>query len=146
MTTARVVKAFKVRTSIRAKPELVWALLTDAQGYVRWNNSVQRVEGVIALGHQVTVYPKTQSGRAFPVRVVEFQPPRRMVWTAGMPFALFKGERTFLLTAGVNGEVEFFVIEEYTGLMASWIVRSIPDLQPAFDEFANDLKHAAETI
>jgi hypothetical protein len=34
--------------------------------------------------------------------------------------------------------------EEYTGSMAPLIVRSIPDLQPAFDEFAGDLKRAAE--
>ena len=34
--------------------------------------------------------------------------------------------------------------EEYTGILAPLVVRSIPDLQPAFDEFANDLKRAAE--
>jgi len=34
--------------------------------------------------------------------------------------------------------------EEYSGLMAPMITRSIPDLQPAFDEFAHDLKRAAE--
>lgn len=61
-----------------------------------------------------------------------------------MPLGLFKGERTFTLTPGVNGEVEFVMREEYTGLMAPLISRSIPDLQPAFDEFASDLKHAAE--
>ncbi|MGB7219848.1 MAG: SRPBCC domain-containing protein [Vicinamibacterales bacterium] len=137
-------KAYVVTTSIRATPERVWALLTDAAGYVRWNNTVQKVDGKIALGERLTVHPKINPGRAFPVKVAEFQPTRRMVWIGRMPLGLFKGERTFTLTPGVNGEVEFVMREEYTGLMAPLISRSIPDLQPAFDEFARDLKHAAE--
>jgi hypothetical protein len=137
-------KAFAVRTSIRATPERIWALLTDASGYTRWNHTVDKVDGTIALGERVTVHPKINPGRAFPVKVVEFEPSRRMTWTGGMPLGLFKGERVFTLTPGANGQVEFSMREEYSGLMAPLIVRSIPDLQPAFDEFASDLKRAAE--
>ena len=50
----------------------------------------------------------------------------------------------FLLTPAATGEVEFSMREEYTGLLVPLIARSIPDLQPAFDEFARDLKRAAE--
>jgi hypothetical protein len=137
-------KAFAVKTSIRATPERIWALLTDAGGYTRWNNTVEKVDGTIALGQRVTVRPKINPGRAFPLKVAEFEPSRRMVWTGGMPLGLFKGERTFTLEPGSNGVVEFSMREEYTGLMAPLIGRSIPDLQPAFDEFASDLKRAAE--
>jgi uncharacterized protein YndB with AHSA1/START domain len=136
-------KAFAVKTSIRATPERIWSLLTDAAGYTRWNHTVEKVEGKIALGERVTVRPKINPGRAFPVKVTEFETPRRMVWTGGMPLGLFKGERTFTLTPGSKG-VEFSMREEYTGLMAPLIGRSIPDLQPAFDEFASDLRRAAE--
>ena len=137
-------KSFSVRTLIRATPERIWALLTDAAGYTRWNNTVNKVEGKIVPGGSVTVHPKINPGRAFPVKVTEFEPSRRMVWTGGMPLGIFKGERTFTLEPGSNGEVEFSMREEYTGLMAPLIGRSIPDLQPAFDEFASDLKRAAE--
>ncbi len=34
--------------------------------------------------------------------------------------------------------------EEFTGLLAPLITKSIPDLQPAFDEFVHCLKTAAE--
>src|SRR5580693_2733658 len=111
-------KAFSVKTSIRATPERIWALLTDAAGYVRWNNTVQRVEGKIAPGERITVHAKINSGRVFPVKVAEFQAPRRMVWTGGMPLGLFKGVRTFTLTASANGEVDFSMREEYTGPLA----------------------------
>lgn len=60
-----------------------------------------------------------------------------------MPLGLFKGERTFTLASRNNGDVEFSMREEYTGLLAPLIGRSIPDLQPAFDQFASDLKRAA---
>ena len=70
-------KTFAVKTTIRATPERVWKLLTDAPGYPRWNNTVQKVEGRIALGQRVTVHPKINAGRAFPVTVAEFQPLRR---------------------------------------------------------------------
>ena len=49
-----------------------------------------------------------------------------------------------MLTAGSNGDVEFSMREVYGGVMAPLIGRSIPDLQPAFEEFASDLKRAAE--
>jgi len=137
-------KAFAVKISIRATPERIWALLTDAAGYTRWNHTVEKVDGKIAPGERVSVHPKINAGRAFPVKVAEFEPPRRMVWTGGMPMGLFKGVRTFALNPRPNGEVEFSMREEYTGLLAPLIGRSIPDLQPAFDEFANDLKRAAE--
>ena len=124
-------KVFAVRTSIRATPDRIWALLTDAAGYTRWNNTVERVDGRIAQGERVTVRPKVNPGRAFPVTVTELEPSRRMVWTGGIPFGLFKGERTFTLKPGSDGAVEFSMREEYTGLMAPLIGRSIPDFQPA---------------
>lgn len=138
-------KSFAVTTSIQASPEAVWTLLTDASGYVRWNNTVEKVDGRIAPGESVTVHPKINPGRAFPVIVSEFQPVRRMAWTGAMPLGLFKGERIFLLTPQPGGRVEFSMREVYTGWLAWLIGKSIPDLQPAFDEFASDLKRASET-
>ena len=137
-------KAFAAKTSIRATPERIWALLTYAAGYPRWNNTVEKVAGLIARGERVTVHPKINPGRVFPIKVTAYEPPYRMVWTGGMPLGLFTGERTFTLQPGSDGDVEFSMREEYTGLMAPLIGRSIPDLQPAFNEFASDLKRAAE--
>jgi hypothetical protein len=138
-------KSFAVSTKIRATPERIWNLLTDAGGYVRWNNTVDRVEGAIAPGGRVTVYAKINPGRAFPLKVTSFDSPRTMVWSGGMPLGLFRGERTFTLVPAADGAVAFTMREVYSGLMAPLITRSIPDLQPAFDEFAACLKKAAES-
>ncbi|MEP7347020.1 MAG: SRPBCC domain-containing protein [Gemmatimonadaceae bacterium] len=137
-------KSFATRTTIRATPESVWRILTDAPSYPTWNSTVTRVDGQIALGEKVTVHVKVAPGRAFPVKVVTFEAPRRMVWSGGMPFGLFKGERTYELRPNDAGSVEFAMREEYSGLLSPLITKSIPDLQPAFDEFAACLKARAE--
>ena len=139
-------KAFSVKTSIRSTPERIWALLTDAAQYPSWNNTVDKVEGTIAPGETIKVHAKLSPGRVFPVKVAEFAPGRRMVWSSGMPLGLFKGARTYTLTPKAGGMVEFSMREEFTGLLAPLITKSIPDMQPAFDEFAMNLKQAAEKI
>lgn len=138
-------KKFAVRISIRATPQRIWALLTDAGGYPRWNRTVSKVEGTIAPGGRVTLHATASPGRAFPLKVTGFEEPRRMVWTGGMPLGFFKGERTFQLEARADGEVEFSMCEEFSGLLSPLISRSIPDLEPSFDEFARNLKQAAES-
>lgn len=131
---------------IQAAPEAIWQVLTDASAYPQWNTTVTRVDGTIALGQKVTVHAKVAPGRAFPVKVVAMEAPRRMVWSGGMPLGLFKGERVFALEPKAGGGVEFTMREDYSGLLAPLITKSIPDLQPAFDEFAACLKARAERI
>ena len=137
-------KSFATAITIRARPETIWALLTDAAGYPQWNSTVERIAGRIAPGETVTVHAKATPGRAFPVRVTAFAPPQKMMWSGGMPLGLFTGRRSFTLTPAPGGEVTFAMREEFSGLLAPLITRSIPDLQPMFDAFAADLKRRAE--
>jgi hypothetical protein len=137
-------KSFSTTTLIHAAPEAVWRVLTDACRWTEWNTTIDKIEGRIAPGEKVTVQVKINPGRAFPVTVSEFVPNERMVWTGGMPLGLFKGVRTYTLTPRDKDATEFAMREEYSGLMAPLIGKSIPDLQPAFDEFAAALKKAAE--
>jgi uncharacterized protein YndB with AHSA1/START domain len=136
-------KSFATEIAINAPADTVWALLADAAGYPAWNTTVDRVEGTIAAGERITVHARINPGRTFPVKVTAFAAPTRMVWTGGMPLGLFSGERTFTLTATDAGIV-FAMREEYRGPLAGLIGRSIPDLQPAFDEFGACLKRRAE--
>jgi hypothetical protein len=87
---------------------------------------------------------KANPGRAFPVKVTELSPTRRMTWSGGMPLGLFKGVRTFTLAPEGNGTTRFTMREEYTGPLLPLIWRSMPDLGPSFRQFANGLKERAE--
>ena len=137
-------KTFQASTSIRATPEAIWEILTNASQYTAWNTTLDKVEGRIAPGEKVTLHAKLSPGRAFPVKVTKFVPAKKMVWTGSMPLGLFKGERTFTLTPQTGGSVEFRMSEVFSGLLSPLIERSIPDMQPAFDEFAASLKKRGE--
>lgn len=137
-------KSFRTKAIIHAAPERIWAILTDAASYPSWNPAVDRVEGRIALGEKVTVYPKSAAGRAFPVNVASFDPGKSMVWSGGMPLGLFKGVGTFRLNPRPDGSVEFSMQEEFSGLLSPLTAKSIPDLQPDFEAFAQGLKTRSE--
>lgn len=137
-------KRFATTITIRATPERVWSILADLDRWPAWNTTVVGVEGNLAVGQKVKVRVKLAPDKAFPVTVAALDPPHRMVWRGGMPIGfLFKGERTYVLTPK-DGGVEFAMNEVFDGLMAPLITKSIPDMQPAFDEFAACLKREAE--
>jgi hypothetical protein len=137
-------KSYDATATIKASPEAIWAILTDAPGYRAWDSGIERVEGSIAPGNRLKVVSKANPGRAFPVKVTEFSPGQRMTWSGGMPLGLFKGVRTFTLAAGTDGATRFAMREEYTGPLLPMIWRSMPDLGPSFRQFANGLKERAQ--
>ena len=136
-------KSYQAESMINASPEAIWAILTDAPGYTTWDSGVVRVEGRIAPGETIKVVSKANPSRTFPVKVAEFVPGQRMVWSGGMPLGLFKGVRTFTLAPGGNA-TKFSMREEYTGPLLPMIWGSIPDLGPSFEQFASGLKAKAQ--
>jgi hypothetical protein len=135
-------KAFSATVRIRSTAERVWRTLMDVRRWPELDSSIERVDGTPQAGATVTVHAKV--GRAFPLKVVDFTPNQRMVLSGGMPLGLFKGQRTYTLTADVDGMVTFAMREAYSGVLAALITKSIPDLQPSFDEFAANLKKCSE--
>ena len=96
-------KSYDASSTIQASPDTIWGILTDAPNYSAWDSGVIRVEGRIAQGETIKVVSSANPGRTFPVKVTEFQPGRRMVWSGGMPLGLFKGVRTFTLSPEGRG-------------------------------------------
>ena len=137
-------KSYEASTTIEAAPETVWKILVDGRSYTDWDSGVLALEGDIAFGERLKVTSEANPGRAFPVRVTEVEPARSMRWSGGMPLGLFKGERTFTLRPREDGETEFVLREEYSGPMLGLIWRSMPDLGPSFQKFAQGLKERAE--
>ncbi|MGZ4603697.1 MAG: SRPBCC family protein [Kineosporiaceae bacterium] len=129
--------------TIDAPPDAVWTVLVDGARYPDWESGVVRVEGTIAPGASLKVVSSANPGRAFPVTVTVFEPSRRMVWAGGMPLGLFRGVRTFTLTPEA-GLTTLSVREEYSGPLLSLIWRSMPDLQPSFDQFTRGIKQRVE--
>lgn len=137
-------KEYTATTTINAKPETIWAILTDAPSYPEWDPSADRIEGKIAPGETVKAYTKLAPGRAFPAKINVFEPNKKMVWTGGMPLGLFKGERTFILTPKGSGAIEFTIREVFSGPLLGLFGGSIPDMTEPFRQFAAGLKERAE--
>src|SRR6516225_6578831 len=118
------VREFVTRTMIRAAPEEVWEVLTDAPGYAEWNPEIVGIEGRIALGERIRARVKVGSGaiRTVPLRVTASDAPRRMEWTGGLPLGLFTGRRTLTVTPA-DDAVEFRMIVKLSGPLAPLIVK-----------------------
>jgi hypothetical protein len=136
-------RSYEATSVIQASPADVWDVLVDGAAWTDWDSAVVRVDGTIAPGETVTVYPEVNPKRGFPVKVVDFVPGERMVWRGGMPLGLFVGTRTYTLTDRA-GTVRFTMREEYTGPLAGLMTKSIPDLGPSFTRFADGLKERVE--
>lgn len=136
---------YSVTRSIEAEPQVIWDLLTDAASYPEWNPAVLGIEGRIADGEKISLTSIVNPERQFKLNVTEVQPPHHMVWWDGMPLGLFKGVRTFDVSATGDGTSSFKMEEVYSGLMAPLITKSIPDQTDAFNQFADGLKEAAES-
>lgn len=132
-----------VECRIGASPERVWALLTNAADFPRWNSTVTKIDGTIQLGEKLALQVPAAPGRTFKPRVSELTPNQSMQWSDGFA-PMFKGVRTFTLTPNADGSTSFNMTEVFSGLMLPMIKGSLPDFGPSFEAYAADLKREAE--
>ena len=137
-------RMIETRRMIAAEPAAIWAVLTDPARIVAGGLGVLRLDGTIAAGQKIRLESAVAPGRIFTLTltIAEASAPQKMVWTSGAPL-IFNGRRTFNLTAKPGG-TEFHMAEVYKGLMLPLIWRSMPDMQPGFELFADGLKRVVE--
>jgi len=132
-----------ISVTIAADPSKIWALLTDAKDFPRWNTTVTSIEGEIAEGKALAIKVAAAGDRVFKPKVSNVEPERAMTWSDGFA-PMFKGVRTFELVPNADGSTEFVMKETFSGLMLPMIKGSLPDFGPIFETYAADLKRAAE--
>jgi hypothetical protein len=137
-------RCYQSAAEVDAAADAVWAVLLDGAGYPGWDSGVEQVEGEIVDGNRIKVHAAVSPGRAFPVKVAIDRTGGSMAWSGGLPWGLFRGVRTFTVTPAGERRTSFRLQEEFTGPLLGLIGRSIPDLQPSFDQFAAGLKEQAE--
>ena len=131
-----------VEINIQASAQSIWSLLTDAQGFPRWNSTVTGIEGEIREGQRLRVHVPGTS-RAFAPKVSGVVANQRMIWTGGFS-PMFQGVRIFELRPVKDGSTDFSMQERFSGLMLPFVQGSLPDFGPIFERYASDLKRAAE--
>lgn len=135
--------AYQVALEVDAPPEKVMAVLTRGADYTRWNSTVTKLEGDIALGKKIKLVSVLAPTRTFKLQVSELGADS-MVWEDGMPFGLFRGVRSFRATRTAKGTTVFAMSEIFSGAMLGMIAKSLPDQRATFEAFARDLKKEVE--
>ena len=134
---------YSVAKTINAPPAAVWKVLIDAPSYTKWNSTIVKLDGTIALGQKLALVSKDAPERTFDLTVSTLDAPKRMVWEDGG--AMFLGVRNFTLIPSADGASTTFVMSEtFSGGMLGMIEGELPDFTQSFDAFAADLKTTVE--
>ena len=128
-----------VGVQIEADASIVWALLTRASDFPRWNSTVVSITGEIKQGETIELKSTLDEKRTFKLKIKEFVPEKRLVWGDAM------GNRVFSLEKTGSG-VRFTMSEKIGGPLFPLFAGMIPSFDESFERFASDLKREAETI
>src|ERR1700744_3577252 len=137
---------YEATAAIAASREAVWAVLSDGASWPSWDSGVDAVEGRIAAGETVRIRSKAAPGRTFPVKVTQFDPPAHLRFSGGMPLGLFRGVRSYEVSDETDGQGTFRMRDGYSGPLLLLMWRSMPDLEPSFQQFARGLKRRVESL
>lgn len=129
-----------VNIDIHADKSIIWALLTNATDYPRWNSTVLSIDGEIQLKRKLRLKSYFDPNRTFKIKVREIKPESHMVWGDGL------GRRTFILTEKDDGRVNFRMFEKIGSIMFPLFAGKIPSFDESFEKFAADLKKESELI
>lgn len=129
-----------VSIEIASDPAIVWALLSNANDYTRWNTTVTALDGKIALGETIKLKSVLDAKRTFKLKVKEFLPETKMVWGDK------QGNRVYTISPNSNGTIQFSMVEKIGGFMFPLYAKMIPSFDQTFEQFASDLKKEAEII
>ena len=127
----------QVSATIDATPAKVWSLLTTAGNYPQWNSTIVSLEGEVTPGSTIRLVSTLDPGRTFKLKIKEFEPGRRLSWGDAL------GTRVYTLTE-TNGGTRFEMNERIGGPVFPLFVGKIPSFDASFEQFAADLKSAAE--
>jgi len=128
-----------VSVNIGADPAIVWALLTRASDFPRWNSTVVSVQGEIKAGGTIELKSTLDEKRTFKLKVKEFVAEKRLVWGDA------QGSRAYSIEKN-SGGVLFSMTEKIGGPLFPLFAGMIPSFDESFENFAADLKKEAETI
>ena len=128
-----------VSTTVYADPSIVWALLTHASDFPRWNSTVTSMQGEIREGGSVELKSVLDDKRTFKLKIKEFVPERRLVWGDTL------GTRVYTLEKVSRG-TRFSMLEKIGGPLFPLFAGSIPSFDEIFERYAADLKKEAEAI
>jgi hypothetical protein len=133
---------------IAARPEQIWAVLTDFAAYPRWNPFIRYVHGVAEEGRSLEVFVRGRGAprTTFRSRVLVANRPHELRWRGHlfMPGA-FIDEHRFLIDPLPDGGSRFEQTGRFSGLLTPMLRSTIDrEIQRGLREMNAALKGLVE--
>ena len=129
-----------VQIEINANAAIIWALLTNAADFQRWNSTIISITGNIAQNGKIVLKSTLDANRVFKLKIKEYVAEAKLVWGDAM------GNRVYTIRKVKNGTVHFCMTEKIGGPLFPLFAGMIPSFDESFEKFAADLKKEAELI
>jgi hypothetical protein len=141
-------REIQAEIDVDAPAERIWNILTDFESFPEWNPFIPKARGEAKVGAklEVRIQPPGSRPTVFRPTVTVAEPGHKLQWLGRllMP-GLFDGRHTFILEAKGEKNTHFIQKEEFSGLLASLLLRSIgANTLRGFQEMNAALKKRAE--
>ncbi|MDN3676077.1 SRPBCC domain-containing protein [Flavobacterium paronense] len=141
-------KEIKTEIVINAKPEKVWAILTDFKSYPNWNPFIKSIIGDVKVGNKITarIEPPKAKGMTFKPKVLTYETNKELKWLGHLLLAgLFDGEHKFELIDNGNGTTTFKQSEKFKGILVPLFKKQLDNnTKKGFEAMNSKLKELAE--
>ena len=133
------VLTYYVATVLAVSPEVVWQNITNIEKLLKWDSMLLEMSGSIRENGKIKLRSAIKPKQTFKLKVSEFAPNKKMVWTSSMG-PLFRGVRTYEVLPHDGGTTLFRMNEEFSGWLLPIMKGVLPDCNVLFGTYIRDLK------
>jgi hypothetical protein len=134
------------RIGIQTPPEVIWDLISDLEGWSRWNPMYPQAKGSLHIGETITatIAIPGMKPREFTATILDWVPNEQLHWRAGG--GLTRMTRYMEIEQLADASCIFANGEIFGGLLGPTIARSMGrSIYRGFREMNEALKEEAET-
>lgn len=132
--------------TIDASPEQVWEVLSDFEGFGKWNPVIVSVEGRAVVGENITFHMVLPGGSksSHKPKIVEATPGRSLRWEGVVGAAwLARAVHEFHLRPSAGGTVLTHK-ETFTGVLVPLVKGTLKRTEEGFNDMNRALKERVE--
>lgn len=148
LKTSAMALEIKTQIIIFAKPEKVWEVFANYEGYPNWNSFIKSIEGSVVVGEKIKVEIAPPEGKSmtFKPKVLTLIKNKELSWLGHLLFpGLFDGKHQFQLIDNGDGTTTFIQSEEFKGLLVPLFKKKLnANTRNGFIEMNKKLKELAE--
>ena len=140
-------KEIYTEIEINAPDDIIWNIITDFDGYSRWNPFIKEISGIPEEESQIEVFikPPNSNGMKFRPRIIKYEPKKELGWLGRLwILKLFDGEHSLIIKKIDDNKTLFIQKERFHGLLVPLLSNLLKNTKSGFELMNNALKQEAE--